>query len=217
MSKTFKPTYLYIKTHNVTKLKYFGKTTKDPAKYPGSGKYWSRHLLKHGNDVTTEILGVFESKEEIEQVALEFSKKNNIVESADWANLKDENGLDGGFKHDDVLHEKYREAWIERRKRPISDETRRKLSESRRGRPSGASGKTRSAEAIKKALETRAATHGFKHSEETKQKMRKPKPAGHGQKVSEATVGKTKSKEHRENLSKAMKARYQNKSSLSSR
>jgi hypothetical protein len=27
MSKQFKPTYLYIKTHNITGLKYFGKTT----------------------------------------------------------------------------------------------------------------------------------------------------------------------------------------------
>lgn len=29
----FLPTYLYIKTHNQTGLKYFGKTTKDPFKY----------------------------------------------------------------------------------------------------------------------------------------------------------------------------------------
>jgi len=33
----FKPVWLYIKEHNVTKLKYFGKTTTaDPIKYKGS-------------------------------------------------------------------------------------------------------------------------------------------------------------------------------------
>ena len=36
------PTYLYIKQHSVTKLKYFGKTnSEDPIKYSGSGKYWT--------------------------------------------------------------------------------------------------------------------------------------------------------------------------------
>ena len=29
-SPEFKPTWLYIKQHNTTGLKYFGKTTKDP-------------------------------------------------------------------------------------------------------------------------------------------------------------------------------------------
>jgi len=36
--------YLYVKIHNVTKLKYFGKTTKNPYNYKGSGLYWKRHL-----------------------------------------------------------------------------------------------------------------------------------------------------------------------------
>lgn len=51
---------LYIKTHNITGLKYFGKTIKNPFKYKGSGKYWTRHLAIHGNDVTTEVVATFE-------------------------------------------------------------------------------------------------------------------------------------------------------------
>jgi hypothetical protein len=52
MSIYFKPTWLYIKQHNLTKLKYFGKTiNKDPVKYKGSGKHWTRHINKYGNDV----------------------------------------------------------------------------------------------------------------------------------------------------------------------
>lgn len=93
----FKPTYLYIKTHNVTKLKYFGKTTRDdPFNYCGSGKYWNNHLRIHGNDVSTEILGRYFDEDECKQAALDFSIKHNIVESRDWANLKLESGLDGG-------------------------------------------------------------------------------------------------------------------------
>ena len=41
-----KPTYLYVKQHNKTGLKYFGKTTKkDPLKYKGSGLYWKRLMV----------------------------------------------------------------------------------------------------------------------------------------------------------------------------
>lgn len=87
---------LYVKTHNVTGLKYFGKTTAaDPFRYRGSGKYWKRHLAVHGNDVTTTILGVYEDPKECERVAEQFSLDNNIVESTDWANLRAENGRDG--------------------------------------------------------------------------------------------------------------------------
>lgn len=96
----FKPTYLYVKSHNVTKLKYFGKTTSsDPHRYRGSGKYWKRHILKHGYDVTTEVLGIYTDKEECSAAAIRFSKQHNIVESLAWANFKIENGLDGGFSH----------------------------------------------------------------------------------------------------------------------
>lgn len=88
--------YLYIKTHNKTGLKYFGKTTrKDPYSYLGSGKVWKRHLRKYGNDVTTEILNMYDDKEKCLRDAIKFSIDNNIVESKEWANLKIET-LDGG-------------------------------------------------------------------------------------------------------------------------
>lgn len=92
----FKPTYLYIKTHNITGLKYFGKTTRNPQCYNGSGKYWKRHLCIHGNDVTTEILGYYHDKDECQKEALKFSEENDIVSSELWANLKPEDGWRGG-------------------------------------------------------------------------------------------------------------------------
>lgn len=95
--KNFIPTYLYIKQHNDTGLKYFGKTIKrNPIKYRGSGKYWRNHLKKYGNNVTTIWYKLFENKEELVNYALTFSKENNIVDSKEWANIIVENGLDGG-------------------------------------------------------------------------------------------------------------------------
>lgn len=91
----FRPTYLYVKTHNITGLKYFGKTVSNPFVYKGSGKVWRRHIEKHGNDVYTEVIGFFENEDECKKIALEFSVKNNIVDSSEWANLVNENGIDG--------------------------------------------------------------------------------------------------------------------------
>jgi len=93
----FKPTFLYVKQHNVTGMKYFGKTVaNDPIKYKGSGKLWLRHIKKHGNNVTTIWYQLFTDKKSIVEYALSFSKEQQIVESKDWANLMPENGLLGG-------------------------------------------------------------------------------------------------------------------------
>ena len=77
--------YLYVKTHNVTGLKYLGKTVKDPVKYKGSGTHWLRHLKKYGEDVTTEILLETNNKEELKDRGIYYSTLWNIVESKDWA------------------------------------------------------------------------------------------------------------------------------------
>ena len=86
-------TYLYHKQHKQTGLNYFGKTTKDPQHYRGSGKYWLSHLKKHGNDIETLQVWKFTDIDECSKFALEFSFKHNIVESNNWANLRFENGL----------------------------------------------------------------------------------------------------------------------------
>lgn len=96
--RDFRPTYLYVKQHNITKLKYFGKTTSnDPYRYGGSGVRWKRHLAKHGNDVSTVWCKLFTNVHELVGYALNFSIKNNIVKSDEWANYIMENGIDGSF------------------------------------------------------------------------------------------------------------------------
>ena len=84
--------YLYVKTHNRTGLKYLGKTEQDPYTYLGSGKYWIRHYKKHGKDITTQILLMTESKNELKETGVFFSKLWNIVKSNEWANCKPEEG-----------------------------------------------------------------------------------------------------------------------------
>lgn len=87
--------YLYVKTHNITGLKYLGKTKQNPFNYLGSGKIWTRHIKKHGKNISTQILLTTESKEELKETGLFFSRLWNIVESDDWANCRPEEG-DGG-------------------------------------------------------------------------------------------------------------------------
>lgn len=99
--------YLYLKTHNVTGLKYLGKTIQDPFKYKGSGKYWVRHIKKHGYDVTTEVIAECETEEEFKKIGIHYSKLWNIIESKDFANLvAEEGGGVTGLKHSEETREK---------------------------------------------------------------------------------------------------------------
>jgi len=83
-----------IKTHNKTGLKYLCQSTRaDYMTYIGSGKYWRRHLKKHGNNIITEVIGEFEIKEQLSEAGIKYSELYNIVESQEWANLIPESGL----------------------------------------------------------------------------------------------------------------------------
>ena len=103
-------TYLYVKTHTITGLKYLGKTkSNDPHKYLGSGKYWRRHLRAHGYTYTTEILKECEHPAMVEFWGQHYSNLWNIVESEEWANLKPETGDGGGSPRTTETKEKIRE------------------------------------------------------------------------------------------------------------
>lgn len=91
--------YLMIKEHCDTGLKYLCKHTTNNIqtcyKYHGSGKYWKRHLAKHGDKVKTTILECCSSREEFITKGIEWSEKLDVVKSSNWANLVPERG-DGG-------------------------------------------------------------------------------------------------------------------------
>lgn len=139
----YKPTWLYIKQHNVTGLKYFGMTRcKYINSYTGSGKYWKLHLKKHGTNITTLWCQLFDNENELIEYAINFSKTHNIVESNEWANLVPETGVYGksaglkGWKH--------------------TESAKRKISEFQKGRPgkSGMAGKKHTAESKEKCSKT---------------------------------------------------------------
>lgn len=210
MSIYFTPTWLYIKQHNKTGLKYFGKTTKNPYIYKGSGVYWTRHLLSHGNDVTTLWAHLYLNKLEITEDALAFSKSHGIAESTEWANLKEENGLDGGGSLSEIVKEKIREkrklqicseeTREKLRKRVITDENRRKKSDSLKEAYS--SGRRSMSDEHKEIIKR---THtGRKQSEETKSKIR----AARALQDMSSRKGVSHSIETKRKISESQKARY---------
>jgi hypothetical protein len=90
-------TYLCVKQHKTTGLKYFCKTKRNnPESYLGSGVNWVKHLKEYGPDIINLQIWEFDDEDKCSDFAIKYSIDNNIVESKDWANLKIENGLDGG-------------------------------------------------------------------------------------------------------------------------
>lgn len=197
---TFKPTYLYIKTHKITGLKYFGKTIKNPNTYLGSGIRWRAHLKKHGNDVFTEILNngqAYTNEEIFKEDAINFSIKFNIVNSEEWANLMIEQGAGG----DTSASENYKKSMKMRNmkgennpmygKTPKSKgktldqlydkETADKIRESARN---GNIGRKLSTESkLKMGRSISLSTKGRPKSEEFRMKMKKPKSEDHKEKL----------------------------------
>ena len=96
MSDLFNPTWLYVKVHNKTGLKYLGKTIQNPYFYDGSGKHWKSHLKKHGKDITTLWVHKYDDQSLLKEEALFFSKIYDVVNSKEWANKIVEDGSTGG-------------------------------------------------------------------------------------------------------------------------
>ena len=92
----FKPTFLYIKQHVITGKLYFGKTTADILKYNGSGKRWVNHINYHGKEHIINLwYCLYTNEEDLKEQAISLSKIMGIVESKEFLNLQEENGLDG--------------------------------------------------------------------------------------------------------------------------
>ena len=174
--------YLYKKTHNKTGLQYLGKTKQqDPHTYQGSGTRWGQHIKKHGYDVTTEILKECSTHEEVKEWGGYSSKLWNVVESRDWANLKEECG-DGGAQ---IMTVEYKEKIAAAMKgRIFTEEHLKKLSLAHKGHADYRTPETK-AEAARKAS---AKLKGVK------------KPKGFGEKVRQANLGKKMTVEAKEKM-----------------
>lgn len=179
--------HFYIKTHNKTGLKYFGKTvSEDVHLYRGSGVYWNRHCKKHGYDFSTEVVAVYDDTdtEKAKMFGKSFSEKHSIMESNEWANLKNEL-LDGGFEHINSDKAK-KKLYVEKAKNTVSNWSREKTEiinakKKRNGKDNGMFGKNRSGKNNPR--------YGAKLSDETKKK------------ISLSNTGKTRTEDQRKHSS----------------
>jgi len=163
--------YLYVKQHSITGLKYFGMTTKlNPFTYKGSGKYWSKHIKKHGRDYikTLDVWG-FDDQKLCTEFALKFSRDNNIVNSNQWANLIEEIGISGRIRGQSGS--------------PRSEECRIKISEKALGRKSWNKGLTK--ENDPRVAKISQSLSGIKKNSEHIEKLKIPKSDEHKQKIKE--------------------------------
>lgn len=197
--------YLYIKQHQDTGLLYFGRTfcsTLDEVeKYPGSGKYWIRHLKCHGFKINTLCVWEFEDEqlEEAGVFALMFSEENDIVNSKKWANLRPENATDGTIKGTKFSKEssmKKSIAMTGRKRKPHSEETKAKIKAARQSQIM----KPRTEESRAK---TSAALKGNKNGTKISTEGR--------EKIAAFNRGKIVSEETRKKMSDARKSYYANK------
>ena len=150
-----KRTYIYVK-QAPSGLMYLGKTVKNikdnPNCYIGSGEYWKAHLKKYSytyKDIKTWILHETEDNEDLINTGRYYSQLWNVVESDQWANLKEEDGT-GGDTSRCKTKEQYRAAAMkaaETRRRngtyAISEETRLKQRLAKLGKPGCMKGRKR--------------------------------------------------------------------------
>ena len=200
---------LYVKTHNKTGLNYLGKTTKDPFKYKGSGKWWKRHIEKHGNDVTTIVVSQFECEDECNKFALALSRDLNVVDSENWANLIVENGKDGapvGHEGHIFTDEQREKMSLSGKNRWSNPEHKRIMSESHKERWLSIDRSTLKSKwndtSRKEHSEKMKITMSSDHHKErvSKHFSELVRTETHCGKISAALKGKPKSTEHRMNL-----------------
>lgn len=134
--------YLYVKTHNITGLRYLGKTSNpNPSTYKGSGTLWLRHIKTHGYDVSTTILKECESNDDVKYWGTHYSELWNVVEDPMWANLKPEEGdggarkgqiawnkgLKGVYKHSPEANARQSQRQLGTKRKPLTEETKDKI------------------------------------------------------------------------------------------
>jgi hypothetical protein len=224
---------LYIKRHMDTGLKYLGVTTKDPYLYLGSGLYWTAHLKAHGKNIITCVVGVFDDIEECSKAGLKCSKEFNVVNSKEWANIKPENAKQGWVPGMSQTQESIRKRVLKLVGQKRTEETKQKISESRRGEKhwhhgvcgeqSHWFGRKHSEESIEKM---RLAKLGKKQSEETVQKRREMSAGSNNPfygrahseetkaKISAANMGKRQSTESKAKRAEAMRQYHAEKQAL---
>jgi hypothetical protein len=139
----------------------------------------------HGADVETLHVWTFNDSQSCSAFALEYSTKNQIALSPNWANLKAENGLDGNPIGYNGMQGKKRKspsletrlkisASLPKKRKPRSEETKRRISKAMQGSRNPNYGKPLSDEAKANISKHQ---RGKVLSDETRQKISKARLA----------------------------------------
>lgn len=168
--------YLYVKTHNITGMKYLGFTTlADPYSYFGSGVHWNNHLRIHGKSITTEIIKECVSHDELKHWGKHYSALWDVVRSKEWANEVDETG-NGIINPTEKIINKRRETRKRNKESGLvpgwTDDSTKKCIDTKKA---NGTMNTRTQENIAKQLATRIERGTDPNSDEVKQKCRDTK------------------------------------------
>ena len=94
---------LMIKTHNLTGLKYLCITKRaNWQDYLGSGTRWNRHLKKHGNDISTELLFESDDYSTFVEVCYYYSDLFDVANSSEFANVVPEYGYENDYRKPNI-------------------------------------------------------------------------------------------------------------------
>ena len=193
--------YVYMITNTVNQKSYIGISIHEPEKrrikdhLSGHGnRIIGRAVKKYGKDIFTyEVLEANVFDEFLPDLEIAYIAKINTVAPHGY------NLTSGGEKSKDVSPEtrrKMSEAKKGRKRKPYSSETRRKISESKKGENNPNFGKSPSVETRRKISGENNIFFGQTHSIETRRK------------ISESKKGRKHSAESRRKMSEARKGKY---------
>lgn len=133
----FKPFgYVYKITNNITGKIYVGKREKPflDCNYWGSGKHISNSIKKYGVDnFSRDVLGWYCDKQSLCEAEQRFIKELNATDPSIGYNIAD-GGQGGSGKHSDEWKKAHSGSGNGRYGRPVSDDTRAKISKANKGK-----------------------------------------------------------------------------------
>ena len=126
--------FIYITTNMCDGKRYLGQKRFDDEwqNYLGSGTVFKRAIKKYGKEnFVRNIIDIAYSEDELNQKEYDYSVFLDVVESNDWYNLVYGGGATSGYKFSDEQKKKMSES---RKGRVLSEEARRHMSEAQKGK-----------------------------------------------------------------------------------